>query len=87
MRYLSEFPCLEVFEGFEKLLACVHDERAVPGHRFPDRESAIRFERMAIVGDAAWMGLYAKIVDPITKPDIKHFTLDQRDETIAWIRE
>jgi hypothetical protein len=44
-------------------------------------------ERMAIVGDAGWMGLYAKIVDPITKPDIKHFTTDQRDAAIAWIRE
>jgi hypothetical protein len=44
-------------------------------------------ERMAIVGDAGWMGLYAKIVNPVTKPDIRHFTTDQRDEAIAWIQE
>jgi hypothetical protein len=43
-------------------------------------------ECMAIVGDAGWMGIYAKIVDPITKFDVKHFTLEQRDEAIAWIR-
>jgi len=43
-------------------------------------------ERMAVVGDAGWMGIYAKIVDPITKFDVKHFTLEQRDEAIAWVR-
>ena len=43
-------------------------------------------DRMAIVGDAGWMGIYAKIIDPITKPDIKHFTTEQRDDAIAWIR-
>ena len=44
-------------------------------------------ERMAVVGDAGWMGIYAKIADPITKFDIKHFTTEQKDEAIAWIRE
>ena len=44
-------------------------------------------ERMAIVGDAGWMGIYAKLVDPITKFDIRHFTTEQRDEATAWIRE
>ena len=43
-------------------------------------------ERMAIVGDARWMGIYAKIVDPITKPEIKHFTTDQRDDALAWLK-
>ena len=44
-------------------------------------------DRLAVVGDAAWMGLYAKIVDPITKFEVKHFTLEQRDAALAWIRE
>ena len=44
-------------------------------------------ERMAIVGDAGWIEIYARIVDPITKFDIKHFTMEQRDEAIAWIRD
>jgi len=43
-------------------------------------------ERMAVVGDAGWMGIYAKIVDPVTKFEVKHFTLDQHDEAIAWLR-
>ena len=44
-------------------------------------------DRFAVVGDAGWMGIYAKIVDPITKFEVKHFTLEQRDVAIAWIRE
>ena len=44
-------------------------------------------DRMAIIGDAGWMDVYAKIVDPITKFDVKHFTTDQKDEAISWIRE
>ena len=43
-------------------------------------------ERMAIVGDQGWLDLYAKIVDPITKPAIKHFTTDQKEEALAWVR-
>lgn len=43
-------------------------------------------ERMAIVGDAGWLDVYAKIIDPLTKPDIKHFTTQQRDEALAWVR-
>jgi hypothetical protein len=43
-------------------------------------------ERMAVVGDAGWMGIYAKIVDPVTKFDVKHFVLDRHDEAIAWLR-
>jgi len=43
-------------------------------------------ERMAVVGDAGWMGIYAKIVDPVTKFAVKHFTLDQHDEAIVWLR-
>ena len=43
-------------------------------------------DRMAIVGDQGWLDLYAKIVDPITKPAIKHFTTDQKEEALAWVR-
>jgi hypothetical protein len=44
-------------------------------------------ERMAIVGDAGWMGIYAKVINPITKPDIRHFTTEQRTDAVAWIKE
>jgi len=44
-------------------------------------------ERMAIVGDKGWMAIYEKIVDPITKADIRHFANEQRDEALDWIRE
>ena len=44
-------------------------------------------ERMAIVGDQRWLGAYTKIFDPITKPDLRHFTSDEKDDAQAWIRE
>ncbi len=44
-------------------------------------------DRMAIVGDSGWMDVYAKIVDPITTFDVKHFATEQKDEAIAWISE
>lgn len=44
-------------------------------------------ERIAVVGDAGWLDLYTRIVDPITKPDIKHFTTPQKNEAIAWLRK
>ncbi len=43
-------------------------------------------ERMAIVGDAGWLDLYARIIDPITKPDIKHFTTEQKADALVWLR-
>lgn len=43
-------------------------------------------ERLAIVGDAGWMDVYARIVDPITKFDVKHFTSDQKVEAQTWLR-
>ena len=44
-------------------------------------------ERMAIVGDAGWMDVYAKIVDPITKFDVRHFTVEQKKDAICWLKE
>ena len=44
-------------------------------------------DRMAIVGDAGWMDVYATIVDPITKFDVKHFNMDQKEEAIAWMKD
>ena len=41
---------------------------------------------MAIVGDAGWLELYAKVIDPITKPDIRHFGTADKDAALAWLR-
>ncbi len=43
-------------------------------------------ERLAIVGDHGWLGVYEKIVDPITRFDIKHFTTDEEDAALEWLR-
>ena len=43
--------------------------------------------RMAIVGDAGWMAIWAKVYGRVTKPDLRQFGSDQRDEAIAWLRD
>ena len=43
-------------------------------------------DRLAIVGDHGWLGIYEKLVDPVTRFDIRHFTTDQADDAIAWLR-
>ena len=43
-------------------------------------------ERMAIVGDAGWMAIWAKVFDPVTRPDLRHFGSDQSDEALAWLQ-
>ncbi len=44
-------------------------------------------ERMAVVGDAGWMAIWAKVFDPVTRPDLRHFSSEQRDEALAWLQE
>lgn len=43
-------------------------------------------DRIAIVGDHGWLGIYEKIVDPITRFDIKHFTTDEEDAALEWLK-
>jgi len=69
-------------------------------HGFPTAEAGVyldklkaigtiwrTIERMAIVGDQRWLGVYTAMFDPITKPDLKHFKTGQKDAALAWIRE
>jgi len=44
-------------------------------------------ERMAVVGDAGWMSVWATIFDPVTKPDLRNFKTDQGEAALAWLRE
>ena len=44
-------------------------------------------ERMALVGDQGWLAIYTKLADPVTKPDIRHFSTDEKDAALAWLRE
>jgi hypothetical protein len=68
-------------------------------HGFPSAEPSVyldklkalgtllkTIERVAIVGDQRWLDVYTAIIDPITKADIRHFTTDERDAAVAWIR-
>lgn len=43
-------------------------------------------DRLAIVGDHGWLGIYEKIADPITRFDIRHFTTDEADDALTWLK-
>lgn len=42
-------------------------------------------ERIAVVGDQGWLDLYARIVEPITRFEVRHFSLGERDAARDWI--
>lgn len=44
-------------------------------------------ERIAVVGDQGWLSLYQKLVDPITKVEIRHFKMEERGDAAAWVLE
>ena len=37
------------------------------------------------MGDARWLEIWIKIVDPITPQQMKHFHPEERDEAWAWL--
>ncbi len=43
-------------------------------------------EKYAIVGDARWLEVWIKIVDPLTPQQIKHFHPENSDEAWEWLR-
>ncbi len=74
-----------------KLYAEMHAIPQVQGGVILDKLKRIgtlfsTMERLAIVGDHGWLGIYEKLVDPVTRFDIRHFTTDQADEALAWLK-
>ncbi len=43
-------------------------------------------DRIAVVGDQGWLDIYAKIADPITSFEVRHFTMEERQDAIDWVR-
>ena len=69
-------------------------------HGFPTSEASVMLEklkrmgtilktieRVAIVGDQRWLGVYAAIFDPFTKMKLRRFKNEEKDAALAWIRE
>lgn len=74
-----------------RLYAEMHAIPHVQGSVILDKLKRIRallstIDRLAIVGDHGWLGIYEKLVDPITRFDIHHFKSDQADEALAWLK-
>ena len=74
-----------------RLYAEMHAIPHVQGSVMFDKLKRIRtllstMERLAIVGDHGWLSIYEKLVDPVTRFDIRHFTSDRADEALAWLK-
>lgn len=67
---------------------------------FPSAEAGVFFEKLkhvgailrtieraAYVGDQGWLKVIAQVFDPITKMEMRHFSMDQKEAALAWLRE
>lgn len=45
------------------------------------------FDRIAVAGDKKWQDWGTKLVNPITKEELKFFPIDQTDEAWDWIEQ
>ena len=43
-------------------------------------------DRFAIVGDQGWLEVYSRIVDPITRFEVRNFSSDQAALARAWVQ-
>ena len=43
--------------------------------------------KIALIGDAAWEDLAAKIADKITPADVRNFAAGETGEALQWVRE
>ena len=44
-------------------------------------------ERVALIGDARWQALAAKITDRLMHADVRQFPVAERDAAWGWIQE
>ena len=42
-------------------------------------------DKYAVVGDKRWVEIYLKIADPLTPPQLRHFSSDEKDAAFAWL--
>jgi hypothetical protein len=91
-------PIWERFESADargdriRIYAEMHALPSVSGGLIVDKLKRLKsimstVERFALVGDAGWLGIYTKLVDPITRADIRHFTFDESEQAKNWIWE
>ena len=43
-------------------------------------------DRFAIVGDQGWLDVYSRMVDPITRFEVRNFSTDQATLAQAWVQ-
>lgn len=68
---------LEDFKGWEDTAAFWKDLQL-------DVEYIGHFDRIAVVGDQKWEEWGTRLVDPITKEELKFFPIDQAEDAWNW---
>jgi hypothetical protein len=77
--YKSPKMYLEVQEmtGFD-IKAAWEDFKNIPDYN--------KFEKVAVVGDKAWIKMVSKLFDPIIEPQAKYFDLEHKKEAMDWLK-
>ncbi|MDJ0643110.1 MAG: STAS/SEC14 domain-containing protein [Erythrobacter sp.] len=77
-----------------KLMAVIKDFAGFELALLADRElfrmkleAAKHLDRYAFVGAPKWLEGYISTMDTLTKPEMRTFDADERDEALAWLRE
>ena len=52
-----------------------------------DAEYIGYFDRIAVVGDKKWQKWGTRLVDPITKEELKFFSIENADSAWEWLNE
>ncbi|MDX1642204.1 MAG: STAS/SEC14 domain-containing protein [Balneolaceae bacterium] len=71
---------LDNFGGYESASAFLKDLKL-------DAEYIGYFDRIAIVGDKEWEKWAVQVLDPITKEEMKFFSLDEKEQAKNWIED
>lgn len=71
---------MEDFKGWENAAAFWKDLQL-------DAKYIGRFDRIAIVGDKKWQEWSTRLVNPITKEELKFFPLEQARNAWDWVEE
>lgn len=69
---------MEDFDGYESATAFWKDLKL-------DAEYIGHFDRISLVGDEKWQEWATQVINPLTKEELRFFSLDKKEEAKNWI--
>ena len=71
---------MDGFEGYESATTFWEDLKL-------DSEYIGYFDRIALVGDKKWQEWGTQLVNPLTKEELRFFSIDVKDKARVWIED